>query len=404
MLSLERRITLVKSGVRFVREDRRSSVLIGVSAGWLLSLGVRMVYPVLLPHIRAAYALDLAIAGLLITVLWGAYALGQLPAGVLTDQFGERWVLAASTLVSAGMLLLVVTAQITVVLFVTTALFGLATAMFGVARYTAISKVFPERDGTAIGITLAAGNLGNVILPATGGAIAAVFAWQLGLGFTIPLFVIVAAYLWVVIPGRLTGGERSMLSVDIVRRVVYELRRPAVVIVTGVLILGFSVWQAFTGFYPTYLIEVKGLAPAVAAGLFSLYFALGIVVQPVAGTVYDWLGIRRTLPMFLSVTLTGLVLLPFAEGFWQIAGVTILLGAMMSNIAVTMPYLTNILPSEIQGTGLGILRTSYMVLGATSPFLFGVFADFGYFNEGFFVLAGLVIVMIILVLQLPSQH
>lgn len=45
-------------------------------------MGVRMIYPVLLPRIRTAYDLDLTTAGFLLTVLFLAYALGQLPGGV----------------------------------------------------------------------------------------------------------------------------------------------------------------------------------------------------------------------------------------------------------------------------------------------------------------------------------
>lgn len=401
---LERRAGQIKRGARFVREDGRSSVLVGVSVGWLLSLGVRMVYPVLLPHLRTAFGMDLVTAGFLITVLWWAYAAGQVPAGVLSDKVGERIVLTASTVTSAAVLLLVVAAPWTVLLFATTALFGLATALFGVARYTAISKVFPERDGVAIGITLAAGNVGNVTLPVIAGSIAAAAVWQFGLGFTIPLFVIVAVYLWSVVPGDLAGDEDPGLSMRTARLVGAELRRPAVVMVTGVLILGFSVWQAFTGFYPTYLIENKGLSPSVAAAVFSFYFALGILIQPMAGSVYDEWGIRRTLPAFLGVAAIGLVALPLADGIVSIVAVTVPLACMMSNIAVTMPYLTRILPEEIQGTGLGILRTAYMLLGATSPFLFGLLADFGYFDEGFRVLAGAVVVMVLVVLRLPEQR
>jgi len=41
----------------------------------------------------------------------------------------------------------------------------------------------------------------------------------------------------------------------------------------------------------------------------------------------------------------------------------------------------------MQGTGLGVLKAGWMVLGATSPLLIGVLADYGRFDEAFFVLA-----------------
>lgn len=395
------RVTLAKRGLRFAIEDDRSSVLLAIAAGWFLTLGIRMVYPVLLPYLRVAYGLDLGMAGLLLTILWGAYAIGQFPGGLLTDQFGERIVLATSTLTSALMLVLVITAGFTTIVFATTALFGFTTALYGVARYTAISKIFPERDGTAIGVTLAAGNVENAILPATAGVLAAAYAWQYGFGFAVPLFVLVGVFLWRFVPRDASETAGDTFSRETASHVLVELRRPAVLLVTAMLILGITVWQTFTGFYPTYLIEIKGLPSTTAAALFSFFFALAIVIQPLSGAFYDRFGIRRTLPLFLGVTVVGFLLLPFANTTWLLICVTALLGCMTSTIAITMPYLTEIISEDIQGTGLGLLRTTYMLIGATSPALFGAMAEIGYFEAGFSGLAGLVALMIVIAFRLP---
>jgi len=402
-VSLGRRIRLVKRGVRFAREDSRAGVVVAVAAGWFLSIGMRMVYPVLLPDIRAAYGLDLGMAGLLLTVLWGAYALGQLPGGILSDQFGERAVLAASTLASAAALALVVTAGFPAVVFVTTALFGFTTALYGVARYTALSKVFPDRAGTAIGVTLAAGNVGNAVLPATAGAVAAAFAWQYGFGLAVPAFVLVAAFLWVVVPRDPSETAGDTFNRETAARVLGELRRPPVLLVAVMLVFTVSVWQTFTGFYPTYLVEVKGLASTTAAVVFGFFFALAIVIQPLAGAIYDRVGIRRTLPLFLGATAAGFLLLPFVSRTPVIVAVTVLLGCMTSVIAVAMPYLTDLLPDDVQGTGLGLLRSSYMLVGAASPTVFGAVAEMGYFEVGFSALAVPVVGVTAIVLQLPEQ-
>jgi len=65
----------------------RGKVLTAVAGGWFLSVGVRMIYPVMLPSLRSAYGLNLTTAGLLLTVLFLAYAFGQFPGGVLADRF-----------------------------------------------------------------------------------------------------------------------------------------------------------------------------------------------------------------------------------------------------------------------------------------------------------------------------
>jgi len=76
------------STVRSFLTDGRGDILVAVAAGWFLSIGVRLAYPVLLPYLRESYGLDLTTAGLLLTALWLCYALGQLPGGLLADRFG----------------------------------------------------------------------------------------------------------------------------------------------------------------------------------------------------------------------------------------------------------------------------------------------------------------------------
>ena len=384
--------------------ERRGKILLAVAAGWFLSIGVRLSYPVLLPHLQEGLGLDLTTAGFLLTVLWLAYALGQLPGGVLADRFGEGNVLVASTVVSAATLGLVAVAGSAPVVFLATACFGFGTALYGVARFTILSDVFPENDGTAIGITMAAGEVGNAVLPLVAGGIAAALAWQFGFGLAVPVFAATALLLWLVVPARTSGAGSAVdsVSLETVRYVGRGLRQRAIVVVATIQILTYCVWQAFTGFYPTYLIEVKELSPTVATGLFSAFFALGIVVQPLTGNLYDRFGARRSLPTVLGIIVVALALLPFLEGFWPLVAGTVLLSSILGYATITLPYMTARLPGDMQGTGLGFLRTVYMTIGAASPVLFGAFADRGFFDEGYFVLAGFALAAMVLVRWLPE--
>ncbi|MFC6772137.1 MFS transporter, partial [Halorubrum pallidum] len=117
-------VSTAASVVRDLRSEGRGRILVVVAFGWFLSISVRMVYPALLPYIRETYGLTLTTAGLLLTVLWTAYALGQLPAGILGDWLGDRPLLVASQLLAAAMLALVVIADSAAVLYAATALFG----------------------------------------------------------------------------------------------------------------------------------------------------------------------------------------------------------------------------------------------------------------------------------------
>lgn len=49
----------------------------------------------LLPQIKAEFALSNAVAEFMLTVIWLVYALIQFPAGILSDRYGEKSMLFA---------------------------------------------------------------------------------------------------------------------------------------------------------------------------------------------------------------------------------------------------------------------------------------------------------------------
>lgn len=383
----------------------RGKILLAIAAGWALSIGVRLGYPVLLPYLQVAYDLTFTTAGLLLTVLWLAYALGQLPGGLLADRIGEGRTMVASMATAAITLALVVMGGPSVVLFLATALFGFGTALFGVVRLSALSDVYPDRLGTAFGLISAAGDVGNTLIPPAAGVIAALTVWQLGFGVAIPLYALVAVACWIVVPARTSGSGNAgaTLSLDSARHVLSGLHTPAITLVLAIQILGVLIWNAFTGFYPTYLIEVKGLSASVASAVFALFFALGIVIKPISGNGYDRVGARYSLLLVTGISGAALVVLPLVDGFWTLIAVTALLSAMLGRGTIALSYVTDALPGDILNTGLGTLRTTYMTIGAAGPVVFGAIADRGFFDEAFLLLAVLSGLTLVLIWWLPEQ-
>lgn len=377
--------------------EGRGKMLVAIAFGWFLSISARMIYPALLPYLRTTYGLTLTTAGLLVTVLWVAYGLGQLPGGMIADWAGERVLLILSSLIAAGMLALVVVANSPIILFVATTLFGLGTALYGVSRFTILKDIYPDQIGTATGVTMAAGDIGNAVMPPTAGFIAATVAWQYGFGFVVPLFVLAAGGLWITLPKQpVTSG--SLGETFSLKSVIATFRQPAVVPVVVMLILWAAVVQAFMGFYPTYLIDVKGLSTSMGTGLFGLYFAFGSLVKPLSGRAYDRVGVRYPLSVLMGAAGVALVALPFSAGIPAFVVITALASGMLGFETVLVSELTDRLPEHIRGTGLGSLRTVYIMLGASSPAVFGAVADRGYFDEAFFGLAALTGLLVSLIL------
>ena len=233
--------------------------------------------------------------------------------------------------------------------------------------------------------------------------LATAIAWEAGLGFVVPLLLAIGIVLWVVLPvGTPTEEESEALPSGRVRDVVGELRGTNVAFVTFILFLYILVWQSFTGLYPTYLVEEKGFSSSTAGLLFSVFFAFGVLVKPVSGVTYDRIGLCSALVIVLVGPVAGFALLPFVEGFWPLVVVTALVSTMLGSGAITQSFLSDAIPAEIRGTGLGVVRTTAATLGAAGSVVFGAVADRGYFDEGYLLLGTILVVVILLTLRLPK--
>lgn len=387
-----------------LRGDGRGRILFAVAFGWFFSVGVRLVFPALLPQIRTQFGLGLTAASLLISILYFVYALGQFPGGVIGDHFGERAVLLGSTTLALAAVSIAALSPTVGVFAVGLVLFGFGTALYAPSRFTLLSAIYPDRDGTAIGVTLAAGNAGNAFLPATAGLVAAYAGWRLGVGFAAPFLLLAVVFLYVFLPQRIAERETAdgELSVEFLRELRSGLGRRPVLLVTAVLLAMNVVWQAFTGLYPTYLVVEKGFSETVAALVYGSYFAAGMLIQPLSGAIGDRFGHRAVLVVLFGFAAVALAALPFVASLPSVVVVTLLMSGLLGSSSVTFPYLIGALPERIQTSGLGFIRSGYMIVASGAPLAVGALGDVGYFREGFLLLAVCTLFALILSLQFPK--
>ncbi|RQG97781.1 MFS transporter [Natrarchaeobius chitinivorans] len=394
----------LKREVRALWADGTGLALGAVATTWGLLIGTRMILPVVLPSIQETFDLSLTVAGLLVTILWLGGAIGQLPGGMLADKYDERTLMATSAVVVGVALVAFVFAPSAVVLFGAAAVWGLAHSLYPIARITLLSNLYPDRLGSALGVTMATGDVGQTALPPLGAVLAGAIAWQAGLGFVIPLLVAFGVLILMFVPKTSSPDDDngSGRSLEGVRAVVPALSTPSMGFITLILFLYIFIWQSFTAFYPTYLITVKGIQPAIASALFGLFFAVGVVVKPIAGGAYDRIGIRGSLVGVLAAPVGGFFLLPFVDELWALALITALVSTMLGSGAITQSYLAESFPEELRGTGLGVVRTVTATVGAGGPLVFGAIGDYGYFDEGYWALAAIMAVIVLLTLAMPT--
>lgn len=389
MATRTRPLSLVARVVDNLRTDGSGWVLLTVSFGWFLTLGVRIVYPTLLPQVTTEFSVGNATAGLFIGGLWTTYALLQFPGGALADAVGERLVLVGSLLLSTlGVGAIFLSTGLPTFIAATVVL-GLSTGLYGTTRITVISATYDRMEATAIGVSQAAGNVGNVVLTATAGAVAAWVGWRWGFGYLVPLLLLCGAGLWLTVPRRAspTTGDESFP--ETMRRVLAVVRRPRVLAVFALLSLNMFLYQSVTGFLPTYLVEQKGLTPGAAATLYSAFFAAAIAVQFLSGAVADRRGNRVAIAAFVGASVPVFVLLTVVKGVVAVATAVVLLSVLLGGMPPINTVGVGALPDEIQGSGFGLLRTGYIAVGAFGPPTVGALADAGRFDGAFLLLAGI---------------
>lgn len=384
--------------------DGRGWVLLTVALGWFLSFGVRLVFPAMLPYLRGEFGMSLGTAGFLITALWLAYGFGQLPGGMIGDHIGARTTLTLSTVIAALTVVIVVVSKEVWMVFVGTVFFGLATAPYGPVRLVVLSSTYPSRDGTAIGLTFAAGNLGTTVLPILATGLATYLVWYMGFIFVVPLFGVAAIGLWSKIPADTDDEEVTdvVISSSFFRRLLRATTRRPILLAAGVSLFSGFAYQGLTGLYPTYLVEVKGLSPNVAATLLGILFATGMVYQALSGAVLDRVGPGATLTVVLVVASTALFALPFVESLPGLALLTGVLACLLGYQPVVQTYLASSIPTGMRGSGLGLIRTIAFMVGATAPVTVGLFAERGFFDEAFLLLGGAAVVGLVLSVRLDD--
>lgn len=393
---LRQPLSILKETINGLQSEGRGKQITVISVFTFLYTGSQMSFPVLLPFIRSAYDLDLVLAGLLLTILWLVKAMSQLPSGVLADWVGEGNTLTISALLGGASIIFLVLANNVLLLFVATGIFGIGVSLQAMGRYTTLADVYPDRIGTATGVSLAAADAGQSMIPPLAGIIAAITVWQLGMGFTIPLFLLFGVIIWKYIPGRTSERSNAIdsASSESIRYVFSKLFTKSVLIGTAILAVYLSLWVAFSSFYPTYLIDVKGESATTTSILFGLFFAFGVLIKPLAGTAFDHLDVGRIFVVVGGMSGIALMAFPFVKSTLMMLLLTVLVAPVLGSGTISMSLLLEELPDDIRGSGFGLIRTITMFIASLSPVIFGTVADRGFFDEGFIVLGFLAWAMI----------
>ena len=352
----------------------------------------RLAISPLVPEITATFEVSNATVGLALSGMWLAYALSQFPSGILGDRYGERTVI----LVAVGS-----TAIASVFIAVSPSILGFAafTVLLGAGAglHYSVATTFLTRQfddiGRAIGVHVAGGPLAGLAAPPVAALIGARYGWRagilLGTAVAVPVFALFARYVRPTAPVRSDQSMRERLALG---PLAASLSRPPILYTTALATLGAFTWQATASFLPTFLEIGHGLPGTLSALLFSLHFVVHGGTQPVTGSLSDRLGRDETVVVTMTAGVVGygslVVVASRGLGLASTAGAVLLVGVAMSWGAPVQSRFMDLLSDAERGAGFGLVRTVYMVFGASGSVVVGAVSDVTGWEVAFGLLAG----------------
>lgn len=357
-------------------DDDRKWILFSIVSGWLFSFGIRLTYPVLVEYVRTDFGISNTIFGLLFTLLMLTYAAMQFPSGMLADHAGEKTVLLLSLLITTTGCVLLTAAPTFYLFALGCIIFGGGTGLYATPQISILTRVFPDRSATAHGIAFASGGIGTA-LPVIAGFIALHANWRFGFGFVIPFLVLSIVGIGIFAPTRQSKnaglGGRSIT--ESVFPVLASIRTSAILLPFIVTVLTAFIFQGLTAFLPVYLTSVKGFTTIQATILYGLFFIAGIGFQIVGGNLSDRYKPELVLIAISLASWISLLLLSISSSFITILLIIVPLGAVNALLSLKNTYLVSLLPADVQGGGLGLLRSCIVTFGSSAPVVFGYASD-----------------------------
>ncbi|MFC6614654.1 MFS transporter [Halopenitus salinus] len=351
----------------------------------------RLAISPVVPLIAADFGVSYSTIGLALSAMWAAYALSQFPSGVLGERYGERrLILIAVGATATAAVLLAISPTIAAFIAFTVVLGAGAGLHYSVAT-TLLARQFDD-IGRAIGVHVSGGPIAGLLAPPAAAIVGARYGWRWAMGLgavvAIPVFVLFARRVRPTEPLRPDQSIRERFALGPLLEL---LSRPSIAYTTGLSMVGAFCWQATASFLPAFLTDAAGLSTASASLLFSLYFLVHGGTQPLTGALSDRWGRDVTATVTMGAGVVGFGGFVYAAandaGPPVLVASTIVLGVAMSWGAPIQSRFMDLLGDAERGAGFGLVRTVYMILGASGSVIVGTVSDLSGWLAAFGLLA-----------------
>jgi YNFM family putative membrane transporter len=381
-----------------VKWPYRNTVLVCCTSAFFAVVTARLVVSPVVPDIVDSFGVTNSAVGLALSGMWAAYALTQFPSGILGDRFGERRTILAAvglTAAASGLLALSPTFPVFAVLVFC---LGVAAGLHYIVATSLLTRNF-EQTGRAIGFHVTGAPLAGLLSPAVAAVVATRYGWRaavlIGAVVAMPTF---ALFFWFVRPEPARFPDRPMRDRLEAGPLTELLSRGPIIYTTVLSVLGAFTWQATASFLPAFLEANHELSRTTAGVLFSVYFFIHGVLQPLMGSLSDRFSRDGIVALTMGVGICGYGTLVIADSLLVLVAATVAVGVAMTWGAPLQSRFIDALAEAEQGAGFGLVRTVYMLIGALGSVAIGIMADQFGWPVAFGSLAGIMAVGLLVIL------
>lgn len=361
--------------------------------------------PLLLPLIRDDLAISFSEAGMLSAAATLTYALGQVPAGYLSDRFGPRRLFLIGLLgwsilsISLGLIThfgLALVNQLAAGCF--------RALLFAPGMSLLVSWFPPERRATGMSLYMVGGFAGTIVLSLGGPWLAHVMGWRVAFIAMAVIGVLTAlAYgRWAREKPRAAGAKQPGL-----RESLALFRHPILWVCSALQFIRFSVVTSVNFWLPSLLVSDRGFTLAQAGVITAMSAAFTAPSNALGGYASDRL---RNPPLVIGASL---VILAFSATLLVTVQSTVLLLATVAVASIFLQFYFGplfLVPMEVLGqrsAGMttGISNLFANIGGLLTAYGLGVVKDrVGSFTWGFYGMTALCLIGVVLVVVLARMR
>jgi MFS family permease len=387
-----------------LKTTRTTAVLLFIA--WAVDYIDRQVINLALPSIGETFGLSHAERGLILSSFFLAYALTQIPAGLVAARFGGVRVVCVALVLWSVFTGLTAAAWSFTALVVFRCLFGVAQGLFPAAAIDTLSRrSLPAQRLTANGWIQSSNAVGGLLAAVLGGLLLARWDWRVMFAAVSVLGLLVVVAIRRRLPGPLPAERTGPPLRHTKGAAAALLRSPAVwgfavmFLAYDIVVWGLNSWSA------SFLMEERGLDVA-DAGLVSLGpTLLAAVAAVVGGRLSDRFEgrPRRIVVPAMCVAAGLLVLLPLTTTLVQFVAVgTLVSGAVGLCYMPCFSVPLRSLPPGLTGAASGIILFGGQLSGIIVPTLFGHIVDAFSYRTAFWSLLVGPVLAVAAVLRVPQ--